>query len=329
MTPNHAIRIHQPGSPDVLKWEKIPVPEPASGEVLIQHKAVGVNYIDTYHRSGLYKIPAFPAILGLEGCGVVKKCGPGCEYFRVGDRVAYAGGPLGAYAQWRVIPEKFLVKVPEEISNEIAAAVMVKGLTAHYLLRRTFLVGKGVSILVHAAAGGVGLLLCQWAKHLGASVIGTVGSAEKAALAKQNGCDHPILYTKEDVAKRVREITGGKGVNVVYDSVGRDTFMNSLDCLMKCGLMVCYGQASGPILPFEVSLLARKGSLFLTRPNLFDYMEDQAEYIAAAASLFELVAKGILKVHVKQSYYLSDAVSAHRDLEARKTQGSIILLPAH
>lgn len=320
-----AIRIYTPGGPESMKWEEVPMPEPGQGEVLIRQTAIGLNYIDVYHRTGLYPLPA-PFTPGQEGVGIVEKVGEGCEYFKPGDRVAYAGGPVGAYAEYRTIPENILVSVPAGISDALAAGLMVKGLTAHFLVRRTFMVGKGHNVLVHAAAGGVGLLLCQWAKLLGANVIGTVGSEEKAELARQNGCDFPILYKSEDVVAKVLDYTEGKKCNVVYDSVGKDTFMQSLDCLMNFGLMVSYGQSSGKIPPFDISLLVQKGSLFLTRPSLMHYKADQAEYILSCNEMYDHVLAGRLKIHIKQTYYLSDAASAHRDLEARKTQGATVLV---
>lgn len=321
-----AIVIHTPGGPEVMKWEAVTLPPPGEGEVLIRHTAIGLNYIDVYYRTGLYPAPS-PFTPGMEASGVVVKCGPGVSLFKEGERVAYALGPLGAYSQERVIHEKYLMKLPDEISDQLAAGLMVKGLTAHYLVRRTFMLNKNHTILVHAAAGGVGLLLCQWAKYLGARVIGTVSSPEKAELAKQNGCEFPIIYKSENVVERVKEITGGRGVNVVYDSVGKDTFMDSLDCLMRFGMMVSYGQASGPIPPFDIGLLARKGSLFLTRPSLAHYKEDTQEYIVSCAEMFDLVLSGDLRIHIRQSYYLHDAPAAHRDLESRKTEGSTILIP--
>lgn len=321
-----AILLHEYGGAENLRWESIPTPKPGPGEVLVRHAAVGLNYIDIYHRTGLYPVPKFPAILGYEAAGIVEAVGQGVTRVKPGARVAYCLGPLGAYAEMRVIPERFIVAVPEEISLEIAAAALLKGQTAHYLLQRTFIVQRNVTMLVHAAAGGVGVLLCQWGKHLGATVIGTVGSAEKAKIARENGCHHVILYREEDVAARVMEITGGKGVNVVYDAVGKDTFMASLDSLTRFGLMVSYGQASGPIPPFDSALLAQKGSLYFTRPTLMHYKDDEAEYIAGAITFFKLLAEGVLKMPVGQSYYLRDAAMAHRDLEARKTTGASVLL---
>lgn len=325
MSTNAAIRVYHYGGPEQLKWEQVPLPQPAEKEVLIRHEAVGLNYIDVYYRTGLYANP-LPLTPGIEGAGIVEAVGPGVEFFAVGDRVAYAKGPLGAYALYRTIAEENLVKVPEGISNEYAAASLLKGLTAHYLLRRTFDVRPGFTILVHAAAGGMGLILCQWGKALGGRVIGATSSPEKAALAKVAGADEVLLYSEDWVAK-LRELTGGKGCNVVYDSVGKDTFLKSLDCLTPFGLMVSYGQSSGLVEPFDISLLVKKGSLFLTRPSLNDYKRDRKEYILGAGEFFDLMLKGIVKITIGQSFYLSDAASAHRELESRRTTGSTILIP--
>lgn len=319
-----AIRIHTTGGPDSMGLEPMEPVKLAPDEVLLRQTAIGVNYIDVYYRTGLYPMDT-PFTPGLEACAVVEATGEAVKDFKIGDRVAYGGGPLGAYAEYRTMPEKFLVKVPDAISDEQAASVMVQGATAHFLLRRTFRLQAGMSCLIHAAAGGVGLLLCQWAKHLGATVIGTTSSEEKAALAVENGCDHAILYTRENVVQRVRDLTGGEGVNVVYDSVGKDTFMDSLDCLQTFGLMVSYGQASGPIPPFDISQLMLKGSLFLTRPSLMHYMLDLKAYRLGIAELFELLASGVLQAHIGQTYPLEEAAQAHRDLEGRKTTGSIVL----
>lgn len=321
-----AIRFHQTGGPEVLQWESIEVPPPAAGEAQVRHHAVGLNYIDTYHRTGLYPVP-LPSGIGLEGAGVVEAVGEGVSDLAPGDRVAYAGGPLGAYAQLRNMPADRLVKLPEALSFEQGAAMMLQGLTAQYLLRRTYRVQPGDTILIHAAAGGVGLIVCQWAKALGATVIGTVGSDEKAALARAHGCDHPIVYTREKFAERVREITGGAGVPVVYDSIGADTFMDSLSCLRPLGTMVLFGAASGPVPPFDIGLLAKMGSLFLTRPTLFTYTARREDLLAMAGELFEAVISGKVKIEVNQRYPLADAAQAHRDLEARRTTGSTILLP--
>ncbi len=323
---NHAIRFHQTGGPEVLVWEEIAVTEPGPGEARIRHEAVGLNFIDVYHRSGLYPVP-LPSGLGLEGAGVVEAVGEGVSDLVPGDRVAYAGGPLGAYGEVRCLPAHRLVKLPEAISFQQGAAMMLQGLTAQYLLRRTYKVQAGDTILIHAAAGGVGLMVCQWAKALGATVIGTVGSSAKAELALAHGCDHAIVYGREDFAARVREITGGAWVPVVYDSVGRDTFAGSLDCLAPLGLMVSFGSSSGPVPPFDLALLTQKGSLFLTRPTLMTYTAKRDDLVAMAAELFQVVIGGKVKIEVRQSYALKDAAVAHQDLEARKTTGSTVLLP--
>lgn len=322
----HAIRIHQPGGPEVMVWEEVEVPAPGPGQVLLRHTAVGLNFIDVYHRTGLYPAP-LPFTPGLEGAGVIEAVGEGVAEFQPGDRVAYANPPLGAYAQARVMPADRLVKLPGSIGDRTAAAMMLQGMTAQYLLRRTYRVQPGDTILIHAAAGGVGLLVCQWARHLGATVIGTVGSEEKAALARAHGCDHPILYKSEDFVARVREITNGEGVPVVYDSVGADTFLKSLDCLRPLGMMVSFGQSSGKVEPFDTGLLAAKGSLFLTRPSLMAYTARRSDLVASAAELFDVVARGAVKVEINQTYPLKDAAQAHRDLEGRRTTGSTLLLP--
>ncbi|THF61570.1 quinone oxidoreductase family protein [Pseudothauera rhizosphaerae] len=322
----HAIRFHHAGGPEVLQWDEVAVPPPAAGEAQVRHHAVGLNYIDTYHRTGLYPVP-LPSGIGLEGAGVVEAVGEGVADVAVGDRVAYAGGPLGAYSQLRNIPADRLVRLPAALSFEQGAAMMLQGLTAQYLLRRTYRVQPGDTILIHAAAGGVGLIVCQWAKALGATVIGTVGSDEKAALARAHGCDHPIVYTREKFAGRVREITGGEGVPVVYDSIGADTFMDSLGCLRPFGTLVLFGAASGPVPPFDIGLLAQKGSLFLTRPTLFTHTAKRADLLAMAAELFDVATAGKVRIEVNQRYALKDAAQAHRDLEARRTTGSTLLLP--
>ncbi len=321
----HAIRIHQNGGPDVLRWEALDVPAPGPGEVRLRQTAVGLNYIDVYFRTGLYAAPTLPFTPGLEGAGVVEATGEGVATLKVGDRVAYASAPIGAYAEARLMPADRLVKVPDGISDQQAAAMMLQGMTTQYLVRRTYKVQAGETILVHAAAGGVGLMLCQWAKHLGATVIGTVSSEEKAALARANGCDHPIIYTREDFQARVLEITNGEKVPVVYDSVGVDTFAKSLDCLAPLGMMVLFGQASGPVPPFELGTLAAKGSLFITRPTLFSYTAKREDLVTTANELFDVVGKGVVKIAVNQTYALADAAQAHRDLEARKTTGSTVL----
>lgn len=322
----HAIRLQQTGGPDVLRWTSIELPPPAAGEARVRHHAVGLNYIDTYHRSGLYALP-LPSGLGQEAAGVVEAVGDGVSEVEVGDRVAYATSPLGAYAQARNVPANLLVPLPPAISFEQGAAMMMQGLTAQYLLRRTYRVQAGETILVHAAAGGVGTIMCQWAKALGATVIGTVGSEHKAELARANGCDHPIVYTREKFAERVRELTGGEGVPVVYDSIGKDTFMDSLACLRPLGMMVSFGNASGAVPPVDIGVLARMGSLFLTRPTLFTYAASRSDLLAMAAELFDLLAAGKLRIAIKQRYALKDAAQAHRDLESRRTTGSSILLP--
>ena len=322
----HAIRIHQNGGPDVLRWEALDVPAPGPGEVRLRQTAVGLNYIDVYFRTGLYAAPTMPFTPGLEGAGVVEATGEGVTTLKVGDRVAYASAPIGAYAEARLMPADRLVKVPDGISDQQAAAMMLQGMTTQYLVRRTYKVQAGETILVHAAAGGVGLMLCQWAKHLGATVIGTVSSEEKAALARANGCDHPVIYTREDFQSRVMAITNGQKVPVVYDSVGVDTFAKSLDCLAPLGMMVLFGQASGPVPPFELGTLAAKGSLFITRPTLFSYTAKREDLVSTADELFDVVGKGVVKIAVNQTYALADAAQAHRDLEARKTTGSTVLL---
>ncbi|HEX5674369.1 MAG TPA: quinone oxidoreductase [Azonexus sp.] len=322
----HAIRIHQTGGPEVLSWEEVDVPAPAAGEGTVRHHAVGLNFIDVYHRTGLYPLP-LPAGIGLEGAGVVEAVGAGVTEVKVGDRVAYAGGPVGAYAEVRNIPAHRLLKLPDAIAFDTAAAMMLQGLTAAYLLRRTYRVQPGDAVLIHAAAGGVGLIACQWAKALGATVIGTVGSPAKAELARAHGCDHVINYSTENFTQRVREITGGEGVPVVYDGVGKDTFMGSLDSLRPLGMMVSYGNASGPVPPFDLLLLSQKGSLFVTRPTIVHYTTKRADLEALGAELFDVVASGKVRIEVNQTYPLKDASQAQRDLEARKTTGSTILLP--
>ena len=326
MATTHAIRIHQPGGPEAMKWEEVELGAPGPGEMLIRNTAVGLNYIDTYHRSGLYPLPT-PAVIGMEGAGVVEKLGPKVKEFKVGDRVAYAQ-PIGAYAERRIVPAERMVKVPSGIDDKTAAAMVLKGMTAEYLIRRTYKVKEGDTILVHAAAGGVGLILCQWGKFLGAKVIGTVSNEEKAALAKKHGCHHPIVVKPgDDFAKQVREITKGKGVPVVYDGIGKDSFTGSLDSLRPLGLMVSYGNASGPVAPFSPAILAAKGSLFLTRPTLMTYVAAREDLVKSANALFSVVKKGAVKIRINQTYPLSEAVRAHQDLEGRKTTGSTVLLP--
>ena len=319
----HAIRVHQTGGPEVLKWEEVEVGEPGPGQVRIRQEAAGLNFIDVYHRTGLYKQP-MPFTPGVEGAGVVEAIGPDVTDVKVGDRVAYAG-PIGGYAEERLILAERLVKLPDGILSEQAAAMMLQGMTAHMLLRSVHRVEAGETILVHAAAGGVGLIMCQWAKALGATVIGTVGSDEKAQLVRAHGCDHPIVYTRQDFVAEVARITNGEKVPVVYDGVGRDTFMKSLDCLHRRGMMVSFGNASGAVDPFAPGILAQKGSLFLTRPTLFDYIVTRGELEQAANDLFDVVGSGKVRIEVKQHFALKDAAQAHRALEARKTTGSTIL----
>ena len=322
-----AIVINQTGGPEVLRWVDYDPGQPGPGQVRLRHEAVGLNFIDVYHRTGLYPLPSLPAVPGMEGSGTVEALGDGVTEVAAGDRVAYAGLPPGAYAQVRRIPADRLVILPESITTHKAAAMMLQGMTARYLLRGCFDVKAGDTILIHAAAGGVGSIVCQWAKHLGATVIGTVGSEEKAVTATANGCDHPILYTREEFVARVKEITNDRGVDVVYDSVGQATFMKSLDCLRPLGTMVSFGQSSGPVAPLELGLLSAKGSLFLTRPTLMTYTAKREDLLIHARDLFEVVEKGVVKVEIRQTYPLSDAARAHRDLEGRRTTGSSILLP--
>ncbi len=322
----HAIRFHRTGGPEVLQWEEVGVGEPGPGEVRVRHAAVGLNFIDTYHRSGLYPVP-LPSGIGLEGAGTVEALGPGVTHLRVGDRVAYAGGPLGAYSETRLIPADRLIRLPDSLSFETGAAMMLQGLTAAYLLRRTYRVQKGDTVLIHAAAGGVGLIACQWAKALGATVIGTVSTEAKAELARAHGCDHPILYTREDFARRVRDITGGEGVPVVYDGIGKDTFTGSLDSLRPLGTMVSFGNASGPVGLIDPLLLSQKGSLFFTRPTLMHYTARRADLEALATELLGVVTSGQVKIEVHQRFPLQQAAAAHIALEGRQTTGSTVLLP--
>ena len=319
----HAIRVHETGGPEVLKWEEIDVGGPGSGQVRLRQEAAGLNFIDVYHRTGLYPQP-LPFTPGVEGAGVVEAAGPDVTGVKIGDRVAYAG-PIGGYAEVRLIDADRLVKLPVAISSEQAAAAMLQGMTVHMLLRRVYPVKAGDTILIHAAAGGVGLIACQWAKALGATVIGTVGNDDKAALARAHGCDHPIVYTREDFVAEVDRITAGKKLPVVYDSVGKDSFLKSLDCLAPRGMMVSFGNASGPPDPFPPGLLAQKGSLFLTRPTLFNYIATRPELEEAAGELFGMLASGQVKVEVKQRFALKDPAEAHRALEGRKTSGSTVL----
>ncbi len=322
----HAIKIYETGGSDVLKWEAHDPGSPGRGDALIRHEAVGLNFIDVYHRTGLYPLPSLPAIPGLEGAGIVEAVGREVEGLAPGDRVAYAGVPPGAYAEKRIIPAHRLVKVPEQISLKTAAAMMLQGMTARYLLKGCFPVGPKTTLLIHAAAGGVGTLVCQWAKALGATVIGTVGTPEKAEMAKSNGCHYPILYTDAQWVRKVRDITDNQGVDVVYDSVGQATFMKSLDCLKPMGMMVSFGQSSGAVAPMDLSILAQKGSLFLTRPSLMTYTEQREDLLAHARDLFEAVAGGAVKIHISRTYALKDARQAHDDLEGRKTKGSVVLM---
>jgi NADPH2:quinone reductase len=321
-----AIRVHATGGPEVLSWEEVPVGDPGPGEARVRHTAIGLNFIDTYHRSGLYKLP-LPFTPGQEGAGVVEAVGPGVTGVKAGDGVAYGTGPVGAYSQARVMEAARLVPLPAGIDDRTAAAMMAKGLTAQYLLRQTARVERGETIVFHAAAGGVGLIACQWAKHLGATVIGTAGSEEKAALARAHGCDHVILYNHEDVAARVRELTGGRGVRVVFDGVGKATFAASLDCLAPRGLMVAFGNASGAVPPFDILSLTAKGSLFLTRPTMVHYVGTPETLRPAAAELFEVVQSGAVRIQIPQSFPLAGAAEAHRALESRKTSGSTVLVP--
>jgi len=323
----YAVRFNRIGGPEVLAVEQVVVGAPQAGHVLLRHTAIGLNYIDTYHRSGLYPVQNLPSGIGLEAAGVIERVGDGVTDLQQGDRVAYATGPIGAYSQLRVIPADKLVKIPEGIDDKTAAAMMLKGLTAQYLLRRTYKVQSGDAILIHAASGGVGMIMTQWAKHLGAMVIGTVGSPQKATVAKAHGCDHTILYRIENFAARVKDFTKGKGVAVVYDGVGKDTFMGSLDCLSRLGMMVSYGNASGPVPPFDISILNQKGSLFLSRPSLMGYAATREELVTMAAELFDVVKSGAVKIEINQTYKLRDAAQAHRDLESRKTTGCTVILP--
>src|SRR5258708_5308126 len=320
----HAIRFEKTGGPDVLAWQTVEVGKPGQGQVRLRHRAVGLNYIDTYQRRGLYQLP-LPSGLGSEGAGVVEEVGPGVSGLKIGDRVADAGGPIGAYADERVMPAERLVPVSAGSTDQQAASMMLKGMTAWYLVRRTHPVKRGETILIHAAAGGVGLIVCQWAKHLGATVIGTVGDEKKAALAKDHGCDHPINYRREDFVARVAEITGGKKCPVVYDSVGKDTFYKSLDCVAPLGLLASFGQSSGAYGPVDIGILAGKGSLFLTRPTLNTYTATREDLLTAAKELFEVVKSGAVKLAINQTYPLREAARAHRDLEGRKTTGSTVL----
>jgi NADPH2:quinone reductase len=323
-----AIVVSETGGPEVLKYQDVNVPEPGEGQVLVRHRAIGLNFVDIYFRTGVYPAPSMPFVPGGEAAGVIEAVGPGVIEFKPGDRVAYAGGPLGSYSQLRTMPGRFLVKLPDTIDDATAAAAMLKGMTAHFLIHSTYQVKRGDTILVHAAAGGVGLILCQWAKHLGATVIGTAGSDEKTRLAADNGCAHTINYSREDFVARVKEITRGEGVPVVYDAVGQATFMKSLDCLRPRGLMVSYGQASGLVPPFSVNILSAKGSLYLTRPTLNTYAARREDMLAMAQALFDVLARGVVRCEVKQRYPLADASEAHRALAERHTTGSTVLIPS-
>ena len=322
-----AIMIRETGGPEVLKLETVEIGDPGPGQVRLRHEAIGLNFIDVYFRTGLYKAPNTPFVPGNEGAGVVIAVGPDVQTLRPGDRVAYTGA-MGSYASERLMPAGMLVKLPESIGFDTAAAMMLKGLTANYLLRRTFRVEKGHTILLHAAAGGVGLIACQWAKRLGATVIGTVGSDEKAELARSFGCDHTIKDRTENFVDRVKAITGGKGCDVVYDSVGKDTYMGSLDCLKPFGMWVLFGQSSGPVTSFDMGVLASKGSLYATRPTLFTHIGDRATLDQMASELMEAIASGDVKISVNQKFALADAADAHRALEGRKTTGGTVLIPS-
>ena len=321
----YAIRFHKAGGPEVLVWEEVDVGKPGPGEARVRHTAVGLNFVDIYNRSGLYPVP-LPSGLGGEAAAVVEEIGPGVTDLKPGDRVAYGSAPAGAYSEARLIAADRLIKLPDSIDDKTAAAMMLKGLTVQYLIRQTYRVKAGDTILLHAAAGGIGLILGQWAKHLGATVIGTVGSDEKAKLAQAHGCAHTIVYTREDFAKRVDEITQGKKVPVVYDSVGKDTFLKSLDCVAPLGLVALFGQSSGNVEPLNLGILAQKGSLYVTRPTLNTYGAKRENLVAMAKELFDVVQSGAVKIEVNQTYPLKDAAKAHADLAARKTTGSTVLL---
>ena len=321
-----AIRFHRTGGPEVLVLEDVEVGEPGPGQARVRNHVVGLNFIDTYHRSGLYPLP-LPSGLGLEAAGVVEALGPGVADLKVGDRVAYAGGPPGAYSESRIIPADRLVPIPDGISDQQAAAVMLKGMTVQYLIRSTFPVKAGQTVLFHAAAGGVGLIAGQWLKALGVTAIGTVGSDAKAEVARAHGYSHTIVYTRENVAERVREITGGAKVPVVFDSVGKDTFMASLDCLQPRGTLAVFGNGSGPVAAFDLNLLAQKGSLYVTRPTLVAYTSRREDLLASAGEVFDVVRSGKVRIEVNQTYAMKDVAQAHRDLEGRRTTGSSVLMP--
>ena len=322
----HAIRFHKTGGPEELAFEEVAIGEPGPGQARVRHTAIGVNYIDTYHRSGLYPLP-LPSGLGNEAAGIVEAVGAGVDWIKPGDRVASGTGPLGAYSTQRIVPADRLVKLPDDVDDRTAAAIMLKGLTVQYLFRQTYRLKGDETILFHAAAGGVGLLACQWARALGVKMIGTVGSDDKAKLAREHGCAHTIVYTRENFVDRVKEITGGKGVPVVYDGVGKDTFPASLDCLQPRGMFVSYGNASGPVAAFNLGMLAQKGSLYATRPTLVNYATDRESLNAMASELFGMVRSGKIKADVRQTFALKDAAEAHRALQSRQTTGSTLLLP--
>ena len=324
---NHAIRVSETGGPEVMQWESVEVPSPGPSEILLRHTAVGLNYIDVYFRSGVYPAPQLPFTPGLEGAGVVEAVGEEVTDLAPGDRVGYAAQPLGAYSESRLMPADRVVRLPEGIDDRVAAAMMLKGMTVQYLLRSTVALKAGDTILFHAAAGGVGLIACQWAKHLGVTMIGTVGSKEKGALAHAHGCTHTVLYNEENFVDRVQELTDGNGVDAVYDSVGRDTFHQSLDCLRTRGTLVLFGQSSGKVEPFDPALLSGKGSLFLTRPTLFNYTAGRADLLHCASELFDVLQSGAVKADINQEYPLSDVQRAHQDLEGRRTTGATLLLP--
>jgi len=324
---NHVISVNETGGPEVMRWETAEVSSPGPSEILLRHTAVGLNYIDVYFRSGVYPAPQLPFTPGLEGAGVVEAVGEDVTELAPGDRVGYAAPPLGAYSQSRLMPADRAVRLPEGIDDRVAAAMMLKGMTVQYLLRSTVALKAGDTILFHAAAGGVGLIACQWAKHLGVTMIGTVGSEEKAALARAHGCTHTVLYNEEDFVERVQDLTGGNGVDAVYDSVGRNTFHQSLDCLRTRGTLVLFGQSSGKVEPFDPALLQGKGSLFLTRPTLLDYTARREDLLNCASELFDVLQSGAVKADINQEYPLSEAQRAHEDLEGRRTTGATLLLP--
>jgi len=324
---HNAIRIHEHGGPEQMRWEEVKTPEPGPGEVLIRHEAIGLNYIDVYHRTGLYPVDELPFTPGMEAAGVIEAVGPGVKFFDEGERVAYSLPPLGAYAEKRVVPAEILIPLPDAISCEVAAAGLLQGMTAHYLLHDTYPVDEGDVFLLHAAAGGVGLIMCQWARAIGAHVIGTVSTMEKAKLAHENGCTVTTVYTEQNFVDVVMELTEGNGVPVVYDSVGKTTFMDSLSCLTKRGLMISFGQSSGPIEPFDPAILSQLGSLYMTRPVLMDYIADREDLLMRANALFAMIASGDITIDVGQRFALKDAEKAHRALESRETTGSTLLIP--